>query len=112
MQVLAKPLSDTLILRVAEPRIDAASAIAFKDAVHEAAMIHAKPRIILDLGAVGFIDSSGLGAVVAVYKLLHPARALELARLGPSVERVFRLTRMDRVFVLHADLPEGGVDAH
>jgi anti-sigma B factor antagonist len=54
---------------------------------------------------VNFLDSSGLGAVVAVMKLLMPARKLELAGLTATVEKVFRLTRMDSVFTIHTVVP-------
>jgi anti-sigma B factor antagonist len=94
----------TLLVHVAEPRIDAAAAIRFKEAMRAAA---AEPsdRVVLDLSDVTFLDSSGLGAVVAVMKMLAPDRPLELSRLTPTVEKVFRLTRMDRVFTIHPELP-------
>jgi len=93
---------DALIVSVRAGRIDSAAAIRFKDAVR-AATRDAPDRVILDLGDVRFVDSSGLGAIVAVMKYLAPVRRLELAALNPDVEKVFRLTRMDTVFVIHAD---------
>ena len=63
-------------------------------------------RVVLDLAAVDFVDSSGLGALVAVMKMLGPDRRLELSGCGPAILRVFELTHMDRVFVLHDRLPE------
>jgi anti-sigma B factor antagonist len=59
------------------------------------------PRVVLDLAQVKFLDSSGLGAIVAVKKLLGPDRVLELSGLTPTVEKVFRLTRMDTIFTIH-----------
>ena len=91
-----------LIVAVREPRIDSAAAIRFKDAMR-AATEDAPARVILDLGDVTFVDSSGLGAIVAVMKFLAPDRSLELAGLNPDVAKVFRLTRMDSVFTLHPD---------
>lgn len=85
------------------PRIDAAVAIRFKDAMR-AATTGGPDRVILDLGQVAFVDSSGLGAIVAAMKQLGDGRRLELAALTPDVDKVFRLTRMDSVFVIHADL--------
>ncbi|OIQ80374.1 putative anti-sigma factor antagonist [mine drainage metagenome] len=93
-----------LVVHVGEDRIDAAVAIQFKDRMRE---IVAQPasRVILDLARVAFLDSSGLGAVVAVMKMMPPECPLELAALGPSVDKVFRLTRMDRVFTIHDRVP-------
>ncbi len=101
---------DMLIVTAMEDRIDAAGAIQFKDRMR-ALVQHPAPRVVLDLSRVRFLDSSGLGAVVAVMKLLGPGRKLELAGLTPTVQKVFRLTRMDSVFVIHAEVPEGLRDA-
>lgn len=99
MQLSTETISDALVVTVEEPRIDAAVAIQFKEAMREAAAA-GPARVVLDLSRVTFLDSSGLGAVVAVMKHLAPAR-LELAGLTPAVARVFRLTRMDSVFTIH-----------
>jgi len=88
------------LVAVKEDRIDAAVAIRFKDSMAEAAM-DAPSRVILDLSQVAFLDSSGLGAVVATMKLLGSERKLELAGLTPTVEKVFRLTRMDSIFTIY-----------
>lgn len=97
---------DMLIVQVMESRIDAAVAIQFKDAMRTLVQ-NTSPRVVMDLSRVVFLDSSGLGAVVAVMKLLGPGRKLELAGLTPTVLKVFRLTRMESVFTIHAAVPEG-----
>lgn len=109
MNMQAERIGATLVVRVAEARIDAAVAIRFKDRMRE---LIAEPsdRVILNLSQVTFLDSSGLGAVVAVMKMLPADRPLELSGLTPAVEKVFRLTRMDRVFTIHPDEP-GPADA-
>lgn len=103
MKVHARHDKDWLIATVDETRIDAAAAIAFKEAMR-AATDDSNGPVILDLEAVDFIDSSGLGAIVAVMKLLGQHRPLHLAALRPNVDRVFRLTRMDTVFPIHASV--------
>ena len=97
---------EIIVVRVMDDRIDAASAIQFKERMRE---ITATPseRVVLDMSNVGFLDSSGLGAVVAVMKALGPVRRLEISGLTTTVEKVFRLTRMDSVFIIHKSLPEG-----
>jgi anti-sigma B factor antagonist len=89
-----------LSVLVMEDRIDAASAIQFKELMRELTQT-ADGRVVLDLARVMFLDSSGLGAIVAVKKLLAPDRVLELSSLTPTVEKVFRLTRMDTIFTIH-----------
>ncbi len=114
MNLQTHPRDDFLLVEVAEDRIDAAVAIQFKEAMRRI-LSTARPadggrRVMLDLGRVTFLDSSGLGAVVAVMKLLAPGDRLELAALTPPVERVFRLTRMDSVFALHPAVPDARPD--
>lgn len=104
MNLHAKTLADTLLVEVEEDRIDAACAIQFKDRMREL-VAQAEGRVLIDMARVRLLDSSGLGAVVAVMKLLGPERRLELAGLTPAVDKVFRLTRMDSVFRIHPDLP-------
>ena len=93
-----------LIVRVGDARVDAAVAIRFKDEMRDL-VANGPATVIPARGRVDFLDSSGLGAVVSVMKSLAPDRRLELASLTPNVERVFRLTRMDRVFTIHSASP-------
>ncbi|MEI4231620.1 STAS domain-containing protein [Roseovarius sp. D22-M7] len=93
---------DMAIATVIATRIDAAAAIAFKDAVR-AAVADGPDHVVLDLRQVTFVDSSGLGAIVAAMKGMGAGRRLDLAGLTPDVAKVFRLTRMDKVFVIHDD---------
>lgn len=93
----------TLVVTVNEPRIDAAVAIQFKDQMREKTET-SEPRVVLDLSCVDFIDSSGLGAIVAAMKQLGKERRLDLSCLNPNVDKVFRLTRMDTVFRIHNSL--------
>lgn len=111
MDLAVERRGGALIVRVQEARIDAAVAIAFKEAMR-GATAGPEPRVVLDLADVGFLDSSGLGAVVAVMKQLGPNRRLELAALSPPVEKVFRLTRMDSVFRIHAAVPDAETLRH
>lgn len=55
--------------------------------------------IVLDLTAVDFMDSSGLGAIVGAYKQVRIGKGdVRIAGLQPVVRKVFELTRLDRVF--------------
>jgi anti-sigma B factor antagonist len=104
MKLVAEQLNMAMIIRVEQDRIDAASAIQFKDLMRQST--HASQgRIILDLAQVDFIDSSGLGAIVGAMKALTSGQKLELSGLTATVKKVFRLTRMDTVFTIHEALP-------
>ncbi len=100
MDIHSNLRDDVLIVTASISRIDAACAIQFKDKMRELTR-NAPKRVVLDLATVDFVDSSGLGAIVAAMKQLGLNTKLELAALTPTVEKVFRLTRMDSVFVIH-----------
>ncbi|SEV89804.1 anti-sigma-factor antagonist [Aliiroseovarius sediminilitoris] len=93
----------TRVITVGEHRIDAAIAISFKDRMRE--LTDGGPaRIVVDMAQVDFIDSSGLGAIVAAMKQVGPSKSFELASLSGTVQKVFKLTRMDTVFTIHANI--------
>ena len=73
MNLTSQTIDDMLVIRVEDNRIDAAKAIQFKDKMRDLTQ-NDMPRILLDMTEVLFLDSSGLGAVVAVMKHLNPAR--------------------------------------
>ena len=92
-------------VRVTESRIDAAIAILFKDELRKIVLSNRKP-VVVDMRQVDFMDSSGLGAVIAVRKAMPDGLPLILDGLTPNVERVFRLTRMDAVFEIRPGITE------
>ncbi|MCV6597835.1 MAG: STAS domain-containing protein [Mangrovicoccus sp.] len=102
MEFGSERVGEVQVVTPHEDRLDAAVAIKFKDQMR-GLTADAPGRIVLDMAQVGFVDSSGLGAIVGAMKQLGPGQQLELASLTPNVEKVFRLTRMDRVFRIHAN---------
>ncbi|SCL17496.1 STAS domain-containing protein [Micromonospora inyonensis] len=57
--------------------------------------------VVVDLADVGFMDSSGLGALVVTYKELRERDGwLGLAGVRPPVRKVFSVTSVDRVIAL------------
>ncbi len=90
------------VVRVDDTRIDASVAIQFKD-TFRGLVSGRQGTVLLDLSMVEFLDSSGLGAVVAARKLLGPNRPLDLCGLQPAVDKVMALTRMNTVFKIYKD---------
>ncbi|WP_299147111.1 STAS domain-containing protein [uncultured Tateyamaria sp.] len=103
MDLRSRSEDNLQVVSVHDARIDAAVAIEFKDAMR-ASTDGGSETVILDLSEVQFIDSSGLGAIVAAMKNMGQARTLALAGLTPTVDKVFRLTRMDSVFAVFPTL--------
>lgn len=100
MEMEAEEVGMDLVITVKEPRIDAAIAVVFKQNMAKMTD-HPAKRAVLDLSSVEFLDSSGLGAIVSAMKTMGEGRRLDLAGLTPTVEKVFRLTRMDTVFRIY-----------
>ncbi len=95
--------NDINIITVNEARIDASVAIKFKDAMRS--LTETGPdHVVLNLAQVAFVDSSGLGAIVASKKQIGYSRQMDLAGLTGDVEKVFRLTRMDSIFEIHTNI--------
>ena len=81
-------------------RLDATVAPAFKQEVVRL-IEGGDTRLLLDLGGVQFLDSSGLGAIVSILKALGNRGTLAVCNVQGAVLALFQLTRMDRVFALH-----------
>ena len=97
MQVTTTEVGRVFVVTVIERRLDAAVALKFKEMMLNE--FDKQPdHIILDLSQVEFLDSSGLGAMVGTMKCLGRGRQIDLAGLTPGVEKIFKITRMDKVF--------------
>lgn len=60
-------------------------------------------RLVLDLGRVTYIDSAGLGALVAAMKHARAAGGdIKLCALESDVRALLEMTRLDNVMAVHA----------
>ncbi len=90
------------VVTLDENRLDASQANAFRD--YMLSLIDSgEHNIVLDLSHVSFMDSSGLGAVVAVRKQLMSdnENTMHLACPQPAVSDLLNLTCMDKVFSIY-----------
>lgn len=63
--------------------------------------------ILVDLTDVSFMNSSGMGALVATLKAVKTAKGeLTLCSLSDQVRIIFELSRMDRIFNVYQDRAE------
>lgn len=82
----------------------------------EALLDSGESRLVLNLGAVSYIDSTGLGTLVAVRKrALSSGGEVRLLCPNPSIRRVFEITGLLSVFPIFeheaAALAESGSTA-
>ena len=63
-------------------------------------------RILIDFSRTGYIDSSGLGALVSINKRIREAGGeLRLSGLNEDLRSLFELTKLDTLFAI-AETPQ------
>ena len=80
--------------------LNAINASSFRDEVR-AAMPTDPGMIEIDLSQTRFVDSSGLGALFALYKAAHNGHdgvTLRLLNPRPSIQQLFELTQLHQLF--------------
>ncbi len=94
------------VLTIDEERIDAHNSGELKEYLLQL-VENGKIKIIIQLGNVRFIDSSGLGALLSGNKLITAKSGkLILVNIQKQVLAMFELTRLNRVFEIYADANE------
>jgi|SRR5579872_4389714 len=94
-----------LVAKVLDSRIAADVAPQFR--AHMAGYLKSGERcIVLDLGDVSFIDSSGLGALISSLKGIGSEGHLVISGARGTVATMFKLTRMDKILRLFSTTEE------
>jgi len=77
----------------------------------EQAVLDGQYHVVVDLGATSFIDSSGLGALIAGLKKARQAGGnLRIAAANEQVLTVLKLTNLDRVLRPHGSVEDATRD--
>ena len=93
------------VVKILTPRFDAAGAPNFKQEV--AKLIERGDKLlVLNLSEVNFLDSIGLAALISTLKLIGDNGDLVIAGSRVTVQSIFKLTRMDKVFRIFKNVPE------
>lgn len=93
-----KVSGDVLYISMNIPRLDASSAAAIKNELNME-LDPAVKRAEVELGNVRFIDSSGIGVLLGIYRKLPGDDAEVILRnVQPGVQAVLELLRLHRVF--------------
>ena len=100
MSLVIEPRGNTTIVEVID-RFDVITAPEIKAELLKAAEGGAD-TIVIDLSQVTFLDSSGVGVLVAAHKTLeHLGGRLHLAGATKQAQLVLRLTQLESMFSLH-----------
>jgi anti-sigma B factor antagonist len=72
----------------------------------QSALDSGERRLLIDFSRTGYIDSSGLGALVSISKRIREAGGeLRLAGLNDDLRSLFELTKLDTLFTI-SETPE------
>src|SRR5690349_21422005 len=99
------PVGDCAVLQVIG-EVDAYTAPMLREQIRDLAAKGAV-HLIADLGQVGFLDSTGLGALVGGLKRLREAGgSLTLVIAAPRILRLFQITGLTKVLAIHPTAAE------
>ncbi len=80
--------------------------VAFRETVHKALETGAK-KLVVNLGEVTTIDSSGIGELVAAFTTVsNRGGKLRLCKIPPKVDDILQITQLIQVFDIHDDEDE------
>ena len=96
-------ISGVRVITLVDNRLDAARAPGFKQLLIK--NVTDRPdRVMIDASKVDFIDSTGLGVLVLLLKMMGDSGRIVVAGAKPSVRRLFEITKLDNVFALTDDV--------
>jgi anti-sigma B factor antagonist len=106
LEVLTRQVDIGVTVVAPTGRLDVAGAPALKDAISEVVK-NGPPRVVLDMEGISFVDSTGLGSVIAALKQIRSSQGdLRLAAPNQQVRVVLELTTLDRVFPYFSTVEE------
>lgn len=100
MNIIKTELPNTVLKVKADlNRLDSSNAATFKDELFRI-IDNGNTKLILDLNDISFIDSSGIGSIVATYKKIKPLGNLIIITKSQSILTMLKLTRLDKVLTI------------
>ena len=92
----------TTVVVVNATSLDADNSATFRGAMEDA--LRAEGDVVVDLDALEFIDSSGLGALLTCLReITARGGEMKLCCVSSPVRAIFDLTRMHRILDIHRD---------
>lgn len=92
--------NEIFIIKPLDKRIDASCSTNFKAKVIDF-LVQGEKHIILNLEAVDFVDSSGLGAIISILKAISSAKGtIVIYGVNSNVSKLFTITRLNTVLTI------------
>jgi len=105
MELTIDKTGDVAAVSVPVDELDASNASELKRDI--APLLQANVKVVLDLGRVRFMDSSGLGAMLSCLRQLSAKKGdLKLCGLSKQVRGAFELVRLHRIFDIYPSRAE------
>lgn len=106
MDIEKSVVMDDLAVLHCEGRLNMVAAPALRASI-EQSVADGQARVVVDLAKISFIDSSGLGSLIAGLKRARQAGGnLRIAAATEQVLMVLKLTNLDRVLRPHLSVEE------
>jgi len=100
MEVILEVTNNVAVLVLPGMNLDAGNAKEFKRDILP--VLEGKPKVILDMSELKFVDSSGLGAILSCLRQQNAnGGELKLCGMLKPVRALFELVRMHRIFDLY-----------
>jgi anti-sigma B factor antagonist len=97
MRVTTEPGGSATIVMIHGDSLDAGNVADFKREMTP--LIGDSAKLVMDLSALQFVDSSGLGGILSCLRQISSqGRALVLCSMTKPVRTLFELVRMHRIF--------------
>ncbi|MBU1274833.1 MAG: STAS domain-containing protein [Proteobacteria bacterium] len=101
MRVEERLVGNVLVVTIQDIRLDAIVAAPLHQRLHQHTQ-NGCNKLVLDLGSVEFMDSSGLTVIMSTLKSLNEQGGrLVLSGMGANLGSLFQLTRLDKVFQVY-----------
>ena len=105
MEIVVDKIGSIAVAAVPVDELDASNAEEFKRDI--APVLQANNKLVLDLGRLRFVDSSGLGAMLSCLRQLSAKSGdLKLSGMSKQVRALFELVRMHRIFDIYGTKEE------
>lgn len=91
---------DGIVINIENENLDASNVKEFRELIQS--HLDAHDLVMLDMNAISFVDSSGLGALLSALRVMNNKNGqLKLFGMNKPVRALFELVRMHRIFSIY-----------